>query len=190
MTGKGKTFTLTELIVVIAIISILTAILAPNAFQSIEKAKVAKVERDLKSFETAAVSYYTDTGGWPPDSTNWFSSDEEAFFITGLNQPSSWKGPYLEKWPDPPWHCQFTYNGSDMKGSYDWDYWVDWSYWGSVPAGTETCGASVSCVPQSAALVADQHLDDGTISSGDVRWSGSYAGGFMTVIILHGGEVQ
>ncbi|MFA5362575.1 MAG: prepilin-type N-terminal cleavage/methylation domain-containing protein [Candidatus Omnitrophota bacterium] len=179
-------FTLIELIVVIAIIAVLAAIIAPNAFKAIEKAKVIRCVSDLKTFKTAALGYYSDCGRWPADGVSWFTAEEEAMFITGQGQPIGWDGPYVERWPDPPWHGSFTYGGSSMSGSYDWDYWVNWSYWGAVPAGTTTCGVSISCLSQTAAVRIDENLDDGNLSSGKVRWTSSYANGFMTVIIIQG----
>ncbi|MCF7907502.1 MAG: type II secretion system protein GspG [Candidatus Omnitrophica bacterium] len=183
-----KSFTLIELIVVIAIIAILAAIIAPNAFRAIEKAKVAQVVSDLKTFKTAAVGYYGDTGQWPPDGVSWFTDEELQFFITGVGQPAGWDGPYLESWPNPPWHCEFVYGADTVHENYDWDHWVGWSYWGVVPANTDTCGASISCVPQKSATKIDVSLDDGNPSSGRVRWVSSYAGGFMNAIIIEGGQ--
>ncbi|MCF7873830.1 MAG: prepilin-type N-terminal cleavage/methylation domain-containing protein, partial [Candidatus Omnitrophica bacterium] len=48
-----RSFTLIELIVVIAIIAILAAIIAPNAFQAIEKAKIIEAIGDFKTLKTA-----------------------------------------------------------------------------------------------------------------------------------------
>lgn len=96
---------------VIAIIAILAAVVTPNAFRAIEKAKVAKVESDLKTFKTAAMAYYSDCGQWPVDGVTWLTDEENAMFVTGAGQPAGWDGPYLERWPDPPWHCSFTYGG-------------------------------------------------------------------------------
>jgi general secretion pathway protein G len=57
-----KTFTLIELIVVIAIIAILAAIITPNAFMAIEKSKVSRIVADCKSIRTAAYNMFADTG--------------------------------------------------------------------------------------------------------------------------------
>jgi len=178
----NKGFTLIELIVVIAIIAVLAAIIAPNAFRAIEKAKVAKVESDLKTFKTATLAYYADTGQWPPDGAHWYTAEEIRFFITGEGQPIGWDGPYLEKWPDPPWHCSFIYAGDPCTGSYDWDHWPTCHHWGG--GDQETCAVAVSCVPRSAALRIDSHLDDGNLNTGRCRWDSNYAGGFLNVIIL------
>ena len=63
--NKNKGFTLIELLIVIAIIGILAAIIAPNAFNAIEKAKIAKVISDLNAIKTASLIYYADMGFWP-----------------------------------------------------------------------------------------------------------------------------
>ena len=51
-----KGFTLIELIVVIAIIAILAAIIAPNAFRAIEKAKASPL--GIYKIESASVQPY------------------------------------------------------------------------------------------------------------------------------------
>src|SRR3989338_5670480 len=89
---KAKGFTLIELIVVIAIIAILGAIISPNAFRAIEKARVSAFVADYKTVKNALLSYYSDTGRWP---TNY--QDLNPILITGAGQASGWDGPYVEK---------------------------------------------------------------------------------------------
>jgi len=93
-----KSFTLIELIVVIAIIAILAAIIAPNAFKAIEKAKISQTIANSKSLKTALYSYYTDTGQWPPvESVGSYRLDNTSL-ITDDGSTSGWDGPYLERW--------------------------------------------------------------------------------------------
>ncbi|MCF7907885.1 MAG: type II secretion system protein GspG [Candidatus Omnitrophica bacterium] len=135
-------FTLIELIVVIAIIAILAAIIAPNAFKAIEKAKVSKVVSDLKTLKTAAMSYYGDTGQWPPDVC---PNDDPGFmshdaFLTAccITVPNGdipafialiedyWDGPYLEGgFP----------NSTPWGGSYDWEWWPSGAVVWQMPPG-------------------------------------------------------
>jgi len=142
-----KSFTLIELIVVIAIIAILAAIIAPNAFKAIEKAKISRAMQDAKTLRAATESYYADIGFWPPDVCR---GDDPGFMrplpynpddgggphclnATGLPPnwqtvvQNNWNGPYLEKWPNfTPW-----------AGKYDWNYWPNGAtrYGVSIPPG-------------------------------------------------------
>lgn len=117
----NKGFTLVELLVVIAIIAILAGIVTPNAFNAIEKAKVAKAEADYRAIKSAALNYYTDTGTWPVSGNG--GDYETKMFITGENiqsnnqtvwsKPAGWNGPYLEKWPDKnPWGGSYTFKSA------------------------------------------------------------------------------
>jgi general secretion pathway protein G len=86
-----KSFTLIELIVVIAIIAVLAAIIVPNAFRAIEKAKISKIIAEIKVIKTAALDYYSDTGSWPLQYR--LVTPLNSF----LNNPgiSGWDGPYV-----------------------------------------------------------------------------------------------
>ncbi len=129
-----KGFTLVELIVVIAIIAILAAIIAPNAFKAIEKSKIARIQQDMKSMQTAAAAYYSDVGLWPPDvcpnedpgfvRANAYQNRCCGAVVAGADYETNWDGPYLEKFPYPtPWG-----------GSYDWEWWPAGGW--SQPPGT------------------------------------------------------
>jgi general secretion pathway protein G len=136
---KKRGFTLIELIVVIAIIAILAAIIAPNAFRAIEKAKVSATIGDYKSIKTGAMAYYVDTGVWPANgaTTRGLVLNDTAI---------GWDGPYLEKWPPmAKWGGNYSFQNNAA---------VDWS--GDAAPDTARYIA-VTLVP----LVSAQRIDQG-----------------------------
>lgn len=62
-----KGFTLIELLIVVAIIGILAAIAVPNFLNAQMRAKIARVESDIKALSTALESYMVDRGSYPGD---------------------------------------------------------------------------------------------------------------------------
>jgi len=132
-----KNFTLVEFIVVIVIIAVLASIVAPNAFKTIEKAKIVKAKQDAKTLRSAVGNYFSDMGFYPPDV---YRGDDPGFMKRDYWNPDNepgypilcypedfpttqqaerlaccWKGPYLERWP------YFTPWG----GKYDYNYWPE-----------------------------------------------------------------
>ncbi len=95
---KGKGFTLIELMVVIAIIAVLGAVIAPQVFKQIDKARSSRVVSDYSTMKTAAYSYFNDTRGWPGATTGGAAN---GFTLT--DGATGWEGPYLQAWPTHPW---------------------------------------------------------------------------------------
>ena len=104
--GK-RGFTLIELIVVIAIIAILAAIVAPNAFRAIDKARINAQITDYKNIKAAAAQFYGDTNAYPRTCAGLACAAAGAtpdFFVDpGAAIAPNWDGPYLEKWPSGRW---------------------------------------------------------------------------------------
>lgn len=65
--GGGKGFTLVELLVVLAIISLLLTIAAPRYFHSVQRSREAVLKEDLHLMRDAIDKHYADTGKYPPN---------------------------------------------------------------------------------------------------------------------------
>ena len=66
-TRAGKGFTLIELLIVIAIILILIAIALPNFLEAQIRARVTKAKAEMRTLETAMMSYYLDWKTYPAE---------------------------------------------------------------------------------------------------------------------------
>lgn len=77
-------FTLIELLIVVAIIGILAAIAVPNFLNAQIRAKVAKVESDMKTLDTALEMYRIDNNAFPGDHDldNWMNGENGLFRLT------------------------------------------------------------------------------------------------------------
>jgi len=157
-----KSFTLIELIVVIAIIAILAAIIAPNAFKAIEKAKIARTISEVKTIKAATVSYYADTGQWPPQYR--LTTVINPF----LNDPgvSGWDGPYVEKWNAHPWAGMIGWDSgydADNSGALDCVLVLDDDLQGT------NAGNNEGLIPFDTMKKIDAAFDDGDLLTGKVR---------------------
>ena len=67
--SNRKGFTLVELLVVIAIIGILAAIAVPKFTDASNSAKIAKIQADLRTMDSAMAIYYAKNNAYPDDKT-------------------------------------------------------------------------------------------------------------------------
>jgi general secretion pathway protein G len=96
--------TLIEMLVVVTIIALFAALVAPVMFKQSDKARVTAARAQIESFMTALGSYKLDTGVVP-------STEEglQALRVKPANL-DSWQGPYLPKEiPLDPWGHPYIY---------------------------------------------------------------------------------
>jgi general secretion pathway protein G len=107
-------FTLVELMIVLFILGLLTALVAPRLMGRVGKAKQKTAQTQIHMLSTALELYYLDVGRYP--------SEEEG--LKALSQKpgnlSGWGGPYLEKEvPKDPWGNDYIYKIPGENSPYD-----------------------------------------------------------------------
>lgn len=112
---RASGFTLLELLVVIVIIGLLSAFVAPKYFGQIGKSKAQIAKAQIESFDKALDQYRIDTGRYPTTQAGLF-----ALFVQPPNEPN-WHGAYLKKGiPTDPWGKAYVYETPGKDGrEYD-----------------------------------------------------------------------
>jgi general secretion pathway protein G len=109
-------FTLIEIMVVVVIIGLLAAIVAPNLIGNIDRAAVSRTKQDIRSIETALNLYRLDNFKYP-------STDEglEALVASpGETSAPNWKpGGYLRRVPTDSWNQPYQYAYPGQRGEFD-----------------------------------------------------------------------
>lgn len=112
-------FTLIELVVVIAVISVLAGLVGPMVFRNVGDAKVAAARAQIELLGLALEQYRLDNDHYPST-----SQGLAALWTQPQGDPPArnWRGPYLRKAPEPdPWGRPYQYAspGIEHPASYD-----------------------------------------------------------------------
>ena len=105
-------FTLLELLVVIVIIGLLAAFVAPKYFGQIGKSKSQMARAQIEALDKAIDQYRLDTGQYPTTAQGLV-----ALSVQPANE-ANWHGPYLKKaTPTDPWGRAYLYTspGNDQR---------------------------------------------------------------------------
>jgi general secretion pathway protein G len=104
-------FTLLEIMVVVVIIGLLVAAVAPNFIGQIDKAAVSRARTDIRSIETSLNLYRLDNFRYPN------TSEGLQALVTNPGEASApnWKQ-YLPRVPLDPWEQPYQYVSPGQRG--------------------------------------------------------------------------
>lgn len=109
-------FTLIEIMVVVIIIGILVAMVAPQVMGRIDQAQVTRVHSDLRAVENALNFYRLDNYIYPT------SEQGLEALVTRPNDPNirNWNPQgYLPRMPKDPWQRPYLYTSPGQNGEID-----------------------------------------------------------------------
>ncbi|MCK5720323.1 MAG: type II secretion system major pseudopilin GspG [Thiomargarita sp.] len=114
---KNQGFTLIEIMVVVVILGVLAALVVPKIMDNPDKARLLKVEQDIRTISTTLKLYKLDNYIYP-------STDQglEALIskTTIPPEPRQWKqGGYLNSVPIDPWGFPYNYLSPGVHGEFD-----------------------------------------------------------------------
>ena len=110
----ARGFTLLELLVVIVIIGLLTAVVGPRFFAQIGKSEQGTVRAQMDAFSKALDAYRLDMGRFP--------TNEQGLQVLVIKPTESpkWNGPYLQKKiPLDPWGNAYVYRSPGATSDFD-----------------------------------------------------------------------
>jgi general secretion pathway protein G len=111
---RDEGFTLIELMIVLFILGLLAALVAPRLMGRVGKAKQKTAQAQIQLLATALDLYHLDVGNYP--------STEEGLKALRLKPETqaAWTGPYLDKEvPKDPWGRAYVYKFPGAHGPYD-----------------------------------------------------------------------
>ena len=103
---RRKAFTLIELMIVIVILGLLAALVAPKILKRGEEAKVTTTKVQMKNIEQALKLYNQNNSFYP--------TTDQGLKALGKKPdtppiPRNWKGPYMDRVPKDAWGNDFIY---------------------------------------------------------------------------------
>lgn len=113
--SKTQAFTLIELLLVLVILAVLAAVVAPKFVNRGQQARVTAAKVDISTMESALDQFELDNGRFP--------TNEEGLGVL-VNKPAGldkWNGPYIKRDPVDPWGNAYVYRNPGTNNASGFD---------------------------------------------------------------------
>ena len=114
--ARQRGFTLIEIMVVVIILGILVAMVAPNVIGRIDDAQITKAKTEIRTMESALKFYRIDNFVYPTTEQGLQS------LVSKPADPNirNWKpGGYIDRLPNDPWGNPYLYLNPGTQGQID-----------------------------------------------------------------------
>ena len=113
---SNRGFTLLEIIVVVAIIAILAAYIAPKIAGRVDDARISKAKSDIRVLESSLELYKLDNFTYPSSAQG---LDALVNRPSGENTKNWREGGYIKKLNKDPWGNEYLYQYPGSNGEFD-----------------------------------------------------------------------
>jgi len=107
-------FTLIEIMVVVVILGILAAVVAPRIFDRPDEARIVKAKQDIRVLENAMNLYRLDNFNYPQS-----DAGLRALVEKPADAPNWKEGGYMDRLPKDPWQNDYQYLNPGVHGTID-----------------------------------------------------------------------
>ena len=112
--SKQQGFTLLEIIVVVAIIAILAAYIAPQIAGRVDDARISKAKSDIRTLESAMELYKLDNFSYPE------TGDGLEALVSKPSDAKNWReGGYIKKLNKDPWGNDYQYRFPGTRAEFE-----------------------------------------------------------------------
>lgn len=115
--ARDAGFSLLELMVVVVILSILALVIVPRIIDRPDQARVARVQSDLATLESAVNLYRLDNFRYPTT-----EQGLDALVTAPVSEPAPQNyasGGYIDRVPQDPWGAAYQYLSPGVYGEFD-----------------------------------------------------------------------
>jgi general secretion pathway protein G len=114
---RQQGFTLIEIMVVMVILGLLVAVVAPNIMGRSDQARVTVAETQLSNIANALDLYRLDNSHYPSTQQGLEALVRKP---SGSPEPKNWNaGGYMKSVPEDPWGNEYQYVSPGVEGPYD-----------------------------------------------------------------------
>ncbi len=115
--SRQSGFTLLEIMVVIVIMGLLVAVVAPNVLQNQDRAMIEKARADISVLEQALDMYKLDNHVYPTTNQGLQALIQRP--ETGIQPKNYRSNGYIKRLPDDPWGAPYVYIQPGEHGPFD-----------------------------------------------------------------------